>query len=650
MMRILRRLFDGTIRGFLTFCAFFPVEFISAFGALGGRLVYLFSKRRRVAYADLKSAFGDQLTEKKRWKIARTHFAHLGRTAVEIMRFPFLDKKYIDRYITIRNPERFFSLVAEDKGVVLLTGHVGNWELLQIVSGIFGKPIHVLARTQKYNRVNNILNELRQSHGSIAIRRGIGVRDLLRGLRRKELIGVVGDRDAGKNEGVIVSLFGRKTTFPTGAFELAKRTGAPVLPCFILRRKGVHHEIYVGEPIRCAAEPYEPSDLKPFVEKFVRHLEDFIRQEPSQWLWASKRWKYTWTKRLLILSDEKPGHVKQSEAIAKKIQTLETHGGRGEMEYRTETLAVQFKSAWHKKLFPWFAFFFIPWAQGRMAWLSFFFTPETQKKIRNSSFDFIISAGSSLIPLNLCLAQESRAKSIVLMKPGFPFNFFRYDLAVVPAHDTGMIPFESFRTLLTPSALDSEDLEAAKKKLHRDLRDPLKIRIAAFIGGPTRHYRMDLSDIEKLISILEKVSGRTGDYVATTSRRTPETVSRLLKQKLPRLPGCQMLVIAEEDRRPEIAGGMMALADILVVTEDSISMISEAVGAGKKVIVLSLKPEGLPAKHVRFREILAKSAAVVVASLNDLEEKITHIDKYVRPGLALREENEALRKKLQEIL
>jgi len=636
------------VRALVAFCSRLPLDKALALGVFTSRFAFHFSKRRRVAYADLKAAFGSRYSPAQRWRIIREHYAHIGQTVIEMMRFPNLSRQFIEDYISIHHVERFYEAIAEKKGVILLTAHFGNWELLQIISGVLGKPIHVLARDQKHNRLNDFLNQLRESHGSVAISRGMGIRDLLRALRRQELIGVVGDQDAGKREGVIVPFFGRKTTVPVGAFELARRTGAPILPCFIVRLASGRHEIFVEEPFRIASEKDENFERE--ARQFISMSEQFIEKSPSQWLWASKRWKHSWTKRLLILSDGKPGHVKQSEALAFQMKSVTTQYGRPGMEYPTETLEVHFKSRWHKMLFPFFAVAFIPWAQGRFHGLRHFFKKETYESLYNANADFVISCGANLTPLNLCIARECRAKSIVLMKPSFPFNLFDYDLAVIPAHDKGIMPGEAFRTLLTPSLKDPGAFEESAQKIQAHLRDAQRVRLAVFLGGPTRRYRMDLEDIQNLMKSLEELSGSFGDYLLTTSRRTPEALTRFLKNEKPHFKGCQMLVIHSEDKRPEVVPGMMALADILIVTEDSISMISEAVSTGKKVIVLSLGTKGLPGKHGRFREILARESAVVVAELKDLAQKVIHIDQHVRPRAIFEQESEALRRRLQEIL
>ncbi|MCM8776152.1 MAG: mitochondrial fission ELM1 family protein, partial [Candidatus Omnitrophica bacterium] len=450
-------------------------------------------------------------------------------------------------------------------------------------------------------------------------------------------------------EGLILPFLGRKTTIPTGAFQLAGRFQARLIPCFTVHRGGPYHDIFIGEAIECPDKEDDQAGFARAVQHYLAILEDFIERFPREWLWGSKRWKYCWTKRLVILSDGKAGHVKQSMALAERFQSLQTQYGRPGMEYLIKIIDVQFRTPWRKRLFSWFAFFFIPWAQGRLHWLKFFLMDETLKELAATPADFVISAGSSLVALNLCLARESRAKSVVLMKPSFPYNLFRYDLAVIGLHDGGIIPQEAFRTLLAPGSIDGEDLEKASQVIQKGLRDPAHVKIAVFIGGPTRRYRLHLGDIEKLIMVLEHLSKSYGDYLLTTSRRTPESIVRFLKSKEPYLTSCQMLVIAREDPRPEVVPGMMGLADVLIVTEDSISMISEAVRSAKKVIVLELGSQELPEKHRRFKQILQKQSAVVLAGLDDLEEKIRWIRKQ-EVSKVIESEELALIGRLQEIL
>lgn len=618
-------------------------------GRAGGRLAYFLSWRRQIAYADLKAAFGTRFTARGRWREIRSHYEKLGQMAIEFLRFPYLNREVIARNVTVHGLEKVHKAEAMGGGIIFLTAHFGNWELLQTVSGIGYKKIHVLARAQKNRKLDELIGWFREYHGSVETNRGMGLRPLIKAIHNGEWVGVLGDQDAGRKEGVILSFFGRKTTFPTGVFEIAERTGAVIIPCFMVRRDHVKHDIFLEDEVVFQEGEDRQAAVEASLKKYVALLERYISQYPSEWLWETKRWKYCWTKRLVILSDGKTGHVKQSEAVAAKFQEIQMQYGRPGMEYPTTTLSVRFRSEWRKKLFPWGAFFLIPWTQGRLGLLKWFFDEETQRTIESVHADFVISAGASLVPLNLCLSRESRAKSIVLMKPSFPFNLFRYDLAVVGAHDSGWIPQESFRTVLTPSTAQTEVVAECSRKFSAEIRNPAQVRVAVFLGGPTRKYEMHPSDVERLLEILDEALAGWGDFVLTTSRRTPEEISRRLKARLMNAANCQACVVASEDSRTHVVKGMMALAEILIVTEDSISMISEAVSAGKKVIILELDPKNLSLKHRRFKENLKNSHAAQVATLHDLAEKIKST-RHASPTDFASNEQEALTGRLAAIL
>ena len=226
------RLLSGLIKAF----TLLPFTVALQLGSAAGFCAYYFLKRRRAsAYADLKSAFGNRFTEKQRCQLVRSHFAHLGRVGVEMLYFPQLKLEDLKPRLKINHKERHDQIIADNKPMVLLTAHFGNWEILQVIGTLEGRPIHVLQRPQKRKWIDKILSDLRESRGSFAISRGMGVRDLIRALRAKQSIGLLGDQDAGKHEGQIESLFQRKTTVPTGPFELAARTDAVHRGCHAVR-------------------------------------------------------------------------------------------------------------------------------------------------------------------------------------------------------------------------------------------------------------------------------------------------------------------------------------------------------------------------------------------------------------------------------
>ncbi|HPS36130.1 MAG TPA: ELM1/GtrOC1 family putative glycosyltransferase [Candidatus Omnitrophota bacterium] len=643
------RIACGIVWALIFFFERIPLSWGLRIGDLAGRLVFYFSPRRRVAYINLKAALGEQLSAKERWKAARDHFGHGGQSMVEVMRFRKMTPEHIAKNIVFHGRERLDGVIKSGHGGVFITAHFGNWELLQVVSGLIGTPIHVLARDQKFPRLNELLNKLRESHGSVAISRGAGVRSLIRALRDKKMIGVLGDQSAGKTEGVLLPFFERRTTVPTGAFELAQRTEALILPCFMVRSGGMKHEIHIGEVL--SDDPsLEPAARTGFqVRQYLKVLEDFIRRFPNQWLWENKRWKYSWDRKVVILSDGKPGHFKQSEVVAELLKNFKEFHGRPGLEFAVERIPVEYRSEWHRKIFFFLAFLMRPWIQGRLAWLRPFFKEATQKAIEKVSADVIIAAGSGLAPLQMCLAAETGAKKLVIMKPPFPYSLTHYDLAIVPAHDGGKVPSRTFRCVIMPSGYQTYDRSGDVRQLKLKLADEPRAKMAIFIGGATHDYDLTVSDMEKLCTTLKRISSRCGDYMITTSRRTPAHSERFLKSALMQHPACRLLVIANEDNPSYAAGGMMGVADLLIVTEDSLAMSSEAVGTGKRVIVLRMGQGQLPAKHYRFHKILEERGLVTLCGFEDLEKHILDLLKKPAFPVVQRERN-ALMARLGEFV
>lgn len=614
-----------------------------------GRAVFYVSKKRRVAYIHLKAALGDQLTARERWKTVRDHFGFMGQSAVEVMSFKRMTREQHDLNMKVRRGDRYEALLQSGHGGVLITAHFGNWELLQVWSGLRGTPIHVLAREQKYPRLNKLMNELRESHGSVSVARGAGIRSLMRALREKQMVGVLGDQAAGKTEGIILPFFGRRTTVPIGAFQLAHRTGAFMMPFFIVRTGGPKHEVYAGEILKDdpSLAPQERVEFQ--VRQYLKVLEAFIRKFPNQWLWENKRWKYCWDRKIVILSDGKAGHFKQSEAVAAMLADFKEFHGRPGLKFETETIPVAYRSAFHRSALFFLAFLMKPWIQGRLRWLAPFLAPETRKAIESANADFVIAAGSGLAPIQRLLVQETGAKAIVIMNPPFPYSLTDYDLAIVPAHDSGKVPKRVFRSVIMPSGFKRPDRGADAEQLREKLGQEAQPKVAVFLGGATRGYDLTVADMEKFCMILRRTCRGAGDYMVTTSRRTSSSAERFLKNTLSHDPACRFLVIANEENPPYAAGGMMELAELLIVTEDSLAMISEAVGTGKRVIVLSLGEGELPKKHYRFHQILNQRGLVTLCGLADLEKNMKELlQKPATP--VLQREKDALKERLEAMI
>jgi len=597
---------------------------------IGRSVGWIFSKihnRRRIAYVNLKAAFGSQFSASKRKQIVEKHFVNLAQNIVEVLRFPKLTPSFLNEYVSVVGRERYEALAHQNQGTLLITPHFGNWELSQILSALVGKPLHVLARQQKHSRIDDFLNELRSSHGSTAIHKGGAVRDLIRLLREGGMVGVLGDLSGGQ-EGTRIQFFGRKTTAPSGIFEIADRTNAVILPCFMIRLNGPYHQIFIDDIFHLAKRADGTLDISQSVQNYYDLLEDWIRRYPEQWFWMYKRWKHCFTKQILILKDEKAGHTNQSEAIENEFKHLEK--SLPEYEFKFKTVEVQFKSPKHRKLFYLFAFFFRPFAQGRLSWLNYFLKPESAQALEHQFADIIISTGASLAPLNLLLKGENLAKSIAVMKPSFPYLANWFDLLILPMHDQIRVQSNRVvRTLVTPNKVNEVSLEQSAKKLSHQIppKSNSRKRLSVFIGGKSKSYDFDFLQFEKWAYELKTcVENLNYELLITTSRRTETPISDILKKEFSGHPLTKLLVIANESNIDQVAYGMLATSDIALVTEDSVSMISEAVTAGKQVLVLKLGNGKLSKKHGRFHDLLEKNHLIHLADETNLQLKLTSLN------------------------
>ena len=609
------------VRGLSWLIRALPLEMALRCGRVVGHVIARIHPRRRIAYVNIKAAFGNRYSAKERKDLVSRNIIHLAQNIVEMLSFRKMNLDYFRTYIRAVHLERYVQAIQDAQGTLLITPHFGNWELTQIISCVLGKPLYVLERQQKHTQLDDFLNELRSAHGSVPIRKGRGVRDFIRVLRANGVVGALGDLSGGR-DGSKVCFFGRRTTAPSGIFWIARRTGSAVLPCFMVRENGAHHRIFVEEPLRLACTDDEERDVQEYLQSYYHLLENWVRRYPDQWFWLYKRWKYCFTKRILILRDNRPGHQNQLEAIARELEQLRVRLSE-DYEFQFHRVDVKFKSSWHQKLFFVLGVFLIPFAQSRLQFLSFFFEPQCASVLRDLHADLIISAGSSLAPLNLILQRENLARSIAVMKPPFPYGPRRFDLSIIPSHDrwsSGRVVW----TTVPPSRVDEELLRNSAEDLKRraELQTCNVPRISVFIGGSTKKYRFELDQFRKWLDRLKTCTEELGyELLVTTSRRTDPEISAVVKDELAQYPLCKLLVIANESNADQVVYGMLALSEVALVTEDSISMISDAVRARKRVLVLRLGNGKLSRKHKHFQQTLTRRGLVHVANALDFRAK-----------------------------
>ncbi|MBI4335123.1 MAG: mitochondrial fission ELM1 family protein [Candidatus Omnitrophica bacterium] len=588
-----------------------PVRFGLFMGRHLGYVVYLINaKRRRVAYTNLKAAFSAQKDPGEIRAIVRGVYRHLGQVLIEMLRFPVIDRGYIDRFISVTGLERVEEARAANKGSVMLTGHFGNWELLSLLGGFLGFSPSLLAREQRHTRLNELLNTYRSLSGSRIIKKGLAARELIRALKSNSVIGMLGDQDAGKF-GAFTEFFGRPASTHSGAFIFAHRTGARLLPAFFVREKGPRHRLEILKPIELnGADPKEA--ISSAIAEFSGILESFVRRFPEQWLWVHKRWKSTPRRSIVILSDGKQGHLNQSVAVARIMQKFRNDRGYKETDTVYRVIDVRHKSRAFRFLLTACAKLIAPLYHGGMAaCMKLCLEKASYESIIHAYADIVISCGSSTAPANIFLSRELNARNIVIMNPG-ALGLGRFKLAIVPAHDKPKKLSNVLVTMGSPNGITDEVIqkEAARFLSFLDLKK--RLRIGLVLGGDNPDYVMEEAAIRQVISQIKHVSEKLdSDILATTSRRTPRAVEQILKEELAGFRNSRLLIIANEKNIDGAIPAILGLCQVVLVSGESVSMISEAASSGKSVLVFPIKKKGSrPTRHETMVRDLSRMGIV----------------------------------------
>jgi len=622
-----------------------------------GRLAYYFDLRHKaLVYANLKVAFARTKGPQEIRKITKTFFQNYGQNFIELFRLSSLTPRQLEQAVTIEGTEHLDAALSARKGAILLVMHFGNWELANRSSAMLGYPYKVIVKQQKkFFRLNELLNSYRRLGGSVVISRGTGTRELIKSLENNEVIGMVADQ--GGKDGVLVPFLGRQASLSVGAIRLALKRGVPLCFSVIIRENHARHRVIIHKPLELETTGELEKDIVTNLTKLAKMMEQYITQYPAEYMWSYKIWKYSKQATIAVLNDGKKGHLNQSLALAQMIDTALSERG---VQSETKVLDVVFQRPFGKR---WVlmascavpAFFL----QGRLEFLSRFLTRESFEQLMAVKADFLVSCGSSLAPFNYLLSRDNRAKSICVLKPSV-LSFKRFDLVVLPQHDAPLSvkPSEHFAitrgapNLITPEYLKRHSELLLKRFSH--LKSNFKIRIGLLIGGDNKNYCLT-EDLAKIVidQIEEIAAGIGAEILATTSRRTPPRVENFLMRELKKYPPCSLLIIANRQEIPEAVGGILALSDILVVSGDSISMISEAAASGKNTVVFSMKKrKGFflgPLKHDLFMERLNDEGFIVTCDPPQVGRLIYDVAKNKIKTKTL-DDRSALLKAVREIL
>ena len=585
---------------------------------LGSAAFFFNKKRRLIAYSNLKAAFANEKPPQELRKITKRAYQNMVQTVMEVLNLTKVNRRYVDRYVEVVNIDRLRNAAKSGRGTILLTAHFGDWELSNLVSSVIGFPILVLAREQKMKRLNELLNRLRESNGCKVIRKGMSTKNILKALYEKNIVGILSDQDAGKN-GMFVDFFGRPTSCHSGPMEMAKHTGSLILPNLIVRTNGPYHKVYLEEYIDFR-HTKSPDDIRENLQKFTKLLESYVRKYPDQWLWMHKRWKSTPTRTVLVLNDGKAGHLNQSLAVAGQIRQARATQGYKLDDTKIVIADVKFRNKFRRALLSVCAAFASWRCHGCMKCMRFCLTKESYNTLMRTYSEFVVSCGSGLAGVNIFMSKENNAKNVVVMKPDIITGAHKFNLAVIPKHDRPPRTRNIVATTIAPNLMDVETLKADGERLKKVIDLESDNVISLFVGGNNPEFSLNREIAEAVVDeLLRFCEKHNAKLLVTTSRRTSHDVEHLLKERLKDKASCKLLIIANEKNLEGAVSGMLSLSRLAVVSEESISMISEAVSSGKRTVVFNLKKrKDNITKHERTLNELAKEGYITISRADTL--------------------------------
>ncbi len=272
-----------------------PREKAMRWGERLGSISYVLGVRQRAyAHRNLRLVYGDSMTVKERDALIRRVFTHFAKTGVDFVRGPLLQTR-ADRDALIPHVEGWDEYarpaLAQGKGVIFLSAHFGNWELLGRWIASEGVPITVVARPPANGEFATWLRDLRKGSGLEVASKGGSVRALLSVLKRGDALGVLPDQNSGD---VFAPFFGVPAGTPAGPSALALKTGAVLIPVYCPRQSDDTYKLIFRPPLPVRYDvPAGERDAETLriMTDTNRLLEEMVRAYPDQWLWLHNRWK-----------------------------------------------------------------------------------------------------------------------------------------------------------------------------------------------------------------------------------------------------------------------------------------------------------------------------------------------------------------------
>jgi len=245
--------------------------------------------RRDVVERNLKFCFGKEKTQEQLTILARNTYRHFALLLLELMRLPKIKMEEQRPFFNVYGEEIFRREVAKGKGIVFSTGHFGNWEIAGTIMALQKYDCYAYARPLHNRKVDSWLNNIRKAHGLQIISSKYSIRPVVNALKEGKLVAFVVDQSASTNS-IELPFFGHPARCFEGPAFCAYKSGAPVIPCYFIRRDGQYYDIHIEKPLYPNQEAPEREEILRLTKFMQESLQQRIREYPDQYFWFHRRW------------------------------------------------------------------------------------------------------------------------------------------------------------------------------------------------------------------------------------------------------------------------------------------------------------------------------------------------------------------------
>jgi KDO2-lipid IV(A) lauroyltransferase len=273
--------------------ALMPLRIAQKIGSMLGTVIFfLWHSRRKIGIENVKRVISKGYLPKNTDPvlIVKQTFQNLGRSLVEVIKVYHGRGEEVFSNINIEGLEHLRQAQKKNRGILFITGHCGNWELLALTASYRVVPLKVVARRINNPYINALVERVRKSYGNSVIYKHGAIRQILTTLKENKAVGILIDQSVIPSEGILIDFLGSPAWSTKAPVLIAKKTGTPVLPVFI-QRNGKGHIIKIYPEIEILQNRMHQDSFVTAVSVLHSYVERYVMENPSEWLWIHRRWK-----------------------------------------------------------------------------------------------------------------------------------------------------------------------------------------------------------------------------------------------------------------------------------------------------------------------------------------------------------------------